>query len=55
MRKRHPRVRLLQSDGVDARSASVTAFVKDGPRVYTLALELACSAAGRWTVTGVEA
>ena len=54
MRARHPRVRLLQSNGVDARAASLTALVADGARVYTLALELARPAGGRWTVTGVE-
>ncbi|MBO9706412.1 MAG: hypothetical protein J7474_13010 [Arthrobacter sp.] len=49
------RVRLLQSNGVDARAASLTALVADGTGVYTLALELARPEGGRWTVTGVEA
>ncbi|MDA0165653.1 hypothetical protein OM076_35630 [Solirubrobacter ginsenosidimutans] len=54
IRAHHPRVRLLQSNGVDARAATLTALVADGSGVYTLALELARAAGGRWTVTGVE-
>jgi hypothetical protein len=54
IRERRARVRLLQSNGVDARAASLTAFVADGNGVYTVALELERAAGGRWTVTGVE-
>jgi hypothetical protein len=53
IRAKHPRVRLLQSNGVGAQAATFTALVADGSGVYTLALELARAASGRWTVTGV--
>ena len=51
-RARHPRVRLLQTDGVSPSAASLLALVDDGARTYTLTLELAHTAAG-WTVTSV--
>jgi hypothetical protein len=54
VRALHPRVRLLQSNGVGARAATLTALIADGSGVYTLALELARSSSGRWTVTGAE-
>jgi hypothetical protein len=52
-RARHPRVKLLQSDGVSPTAASLLALVDDGARRYTLTLELAHRAAG-WIVTGVR-
>jgi hypothetical protein len=52
-RARHPRVKLLQSEGVSPTAASLLALVDDGARSYTLTLELAHRAAG-WIVTGVR-
>ena len=54
VRALHPRVRLLQSNGVGARAATLTALIADGSGVYTLALELSRSSGGRWIVTGAE-
>jgi hypothetical protein len=51
-RARHPRLRLLQSDGVSRKAASLVALVDDGARRYTLALELARTGS-RWMVTSV--
>jgi hypothetical protein len=52
-RARHPRVKLLQTDGVSPTAASLLALVDDGARSYTLTVELTHGAAG-WTVTGVR-
>ena len=52
-RARRPRVKLLQTDGVSSKAASLLALVDDGAQSYTLTLSLEQDAAG-WTVTGVR-
>jgi hypothetical protein len=52
-RARHPRVRLLQTDGVSTAAASLLALVEDGARSYTLTLDLE-HVAGAWIVTKVD-
>ena len=52
-RARRPRVKLLQTDGVSSKAASLLALVDDGAQSYTLTLSLERGAAG-WTVTGVR-
>jgi hypothetical protein len=52
-RARRPRVKLVQTDGVGPRAASLLVLVDDGARSYTLTLALERGAAG-WAVTGVR-
>jgi hypothetical protein len=51
-RRRHPRVTLLQADGISPILATATALVDDGARRYTVPLQLARRRSG-WTVTDV--
>jgi hypothetical protein len=53
-RRRHPRLELLQTNGVSRERATLAALVHDGHRRYTVRLELASTARG-WLVTGLEA
>lgn len=53
VRARHPRVRLVQTEGATARDARLTALVSDGRRRYTVRLALARTTGG-WTVTAVD-
>jgi hypothetical protein len=52
-RRRHPRVELLQTDGVNRERAALLALVRDGKRRYSVGLQLANTPAG-WLVTGLE-
>ena len=54
VRRRHPRVLLVQSEGVSRTRAAVTALVGDGAHRYTVELELQRGRSG-WTVTNVGA
>ena len=51
-RHRHPRVVLVQSNGVGRARAELVALIRDGTRRYTVPLELKRGRAG-WTVTAV--
>jgi len=52
VRRRRPRLELLQSNGVSPQRAQLVALVRDGKRRYTIPLRLARAASG-WTVTHV--
>jgi hypothetical protein len=54
-RRRRPRVRLLQTDAVHDRDASVRALIGDGARAYTVELHVVRRRAGRWRVGDVGA
>jgi hypothetical protein len=51
-RRRHPRVVLVQSNGVGRVGAELVALVRDGARQYTILLELV-GRHGVWKVTAV--
>ena len=53
VRERHPRVKLVQTEGATAGDARLTALVSDGRRHYTVRLALARTTGG-WTVTAVD-
>ena len=54
VRRRHPRVLLVQAEGVSRTRATVTALAGDGAHRYTVELELHRARPG-WTVTNVAA
>jgi hypothetical protein len=54
VRRRHPRVLLVQAEGVRRTHAAATALVGDGGHRYTVELELRRARSG-WTVTNVGA
>ena len=54
VRRRHPRVLLVQAEGVSRTHGAVTALVSDGGHRYTVELELHRGRPG-WTVTNVAA
>ena len=54
MRRRHPRVLLVQAEDVSRTHAAITALVGDGGHGYTVELELHRARPG-WTVTNVGA
>jgi hypothetical protein len=54
VRRRHPRVLLVQAEGVSRIHAAVTALVSDSGHRYTVELELRRTRPG-WTVTNLGA
>jgi hypothetical protein len=53
-RRREPKVRLIQTEGVSPQAATLQALVADGARSYSVSLGLQRRAGGRWVVTTVE-